>query len=117
MSRYMLSVVIDAAEYAKPLEERVEEPQYAATGRFNEEIKAEGAWVFAGGLDDVAAATGVDNTGADVLVTDGPFVETKECLGGFWVIEAPDLDAALKIAARASKACEAKIEIRAFDGA
>lgn len=115
MSQFMLSVVVDPSVYDIPLEEA--QPQYDATGRFNDELQAEGSWVFAGGLGRVDEATTVDGTGADVIVTDGPYAETKECLGGFWVVEAPDLDAAMKIAARASKVCEQKIEIRTFDGA
>ncbi len=114
MSKFMLSVVVDPTVYDIPLEEA--QPQYDATGRFNEELQAEGSWVFAGGLGRVDEATTVDGTGTDVIVTDGPYAETKECLGGFWVVEAPDLDAAMKIAARASKVCEQKIEIRTFDG-
>lgn len=114
MSQYLLSVVVDPSVYDIPLEEA--QPQYEATGRFNEELKAEGSWVFAGGLGRVDAATTVDGTGSDVIVTDGPYAETKEYLGGFWVVEAPDLDAVLKIAARASKVCEQKIEIRTFEG-
>lgn len=113
MAHYMLSVVIDSSVYDTPIEESA---SYEATGKFNDELRAEGSWVFAGGLERIESATVVDNTGVDVIVTDGPFVETKEYLGGFWVVEAPDLDAALKIATRASKACEAKIEIRPFDG-
>ena len=115
MTQYLLSVVVDPSAYDIPPEEA--QPQYDATGRFNDELQAEGVWVFAGGLGRVDEATTVDNTGADVIVTDGPYAETKECLGGFWVVEVPDLDAALKIAARASKVCEQKIEIRTFDGA
>lgn len=115
MSKYLLSVVVDASVYDIPLEDA--QPQFDATERFNDELKAEGSWVFAGGLGRLDEATTVDNTGFDVVVTDGPFAETKEFLGGFWVVEAPDLDAALKIAARASKVCEQRIEIRTFDGA
>ncbi|GAB88796.1 YciI family protein [Gordonia rhizosphera] len=115
MAHYMLSVIGDPSVYDIPPEEA--QPMYEETGRFNDELKAEGAWVFAGGLGRPDAATTVDNTGSDVIVTDGPFAETKEFLGGFWVVEAADLDAVLKIAARASQACGAKIEIRTFDRA
>ncbi|NLE78414.1 MAG: hypothetical protein GX610_02360 [Rhodococcus sp.] len=115
MTQYLLSVVVDASVYDIPLEEA--QPQFDATEKFNDELKAEGAWVFAGGLGRPESATTVDGTGTDVTVTDGPFQETKEFLGGFWVVEAPDLDAVLKIAARASKVCEQRIEIRPFDGA
>lgn len=115
MSQYVLSVIIDPSLYDVPADES--QAQMDETGRFNDELKAEGSWVFAGGLGRHDEATMVDNTGGDVIVTDGPFLETKEVLGGFWVVEAPDYDAVLKIAARASKACGAKLEIRTFDGA
>ena len=77
-------------------------------------MRAAGAWVFAGGLMPIDATTCVDNTKGQNLVTDGPFAESKEYLGGFWVIEAPDLDAALKWAAEGSKACGGKVEVRPF---
>lgn len=115
MAQYLLSVIVDSSVYDIPDEEA--QPQFDETGRFNEELKAEGSWVFAGGLGRPDEATTLDNTGGEVIVTDGPFLETKEFLGGFWVVEAPDFDAVLKIAARASKACGAKLEIRTFDGA
>lgn len=115
MSQYLLSVHSSTADYEAPIEER--EPQYAAVGAFNDEIVAEGVWVFAGGLKPIEATTTVDASGADVVTADGPYLETKEYLGGFWVIEVPDLDAALKIAARASKACGNKVEVRPFEGA
>jgi hypothetical protein len=115
MTQYLLSVVVDASVYDMPEEEAQE--SYAETGKFNDELKAEGSWVFAGGLGKPDEATTVDNTSGAVSVTDGPFVETKEFLGGFWIVEAADRDAVLKIAARASKACRAKVEIRTFDGA
>ena len=81
---------------------------------FNERLIAEGYWVFAGGLADTDAATVVDNRGEQVVFSDGPFVESKEYLAGFWVWEAPDLDVVLKLAAEASKACDRKIEVRPF---
>ncbi|NMN99528.1 YciI family protein [Antrihabitans stalactiti] len=115
MAQYLISVIVDESVYDLPQEEK--EKSWDATGVFNEELKAEGSWVFAGGLGRPEEATVVDNRGSDVIVTDGPFLETKEFLGGFWVVEAPDLDAVLKIAARASKACGARLEIRSFDDA
>ena len=81
---------------------------------FNKGLVESGSWVFAGGLEPPSAATVVDATGAEVLVTDGPYAETKEQLGGFWVIEAPDLDAALEIAKRGSAACLGAVEVRPF---
>lgn len=81
---------------------------------FNERLIAEGYWVFAGGLADTESATVIDNRGEQAVLTDGPFVESKEYLAGLWVWEAPDLDVALKLATEASKACDRKIEVRAF---
>ena len=86
----------------------------AALDAFNERLQAEGYWVFAGGLGSPDPATVVDNRGGDHLVTDGPFVESKEYLGGLWIIEAPDLDVALKLAADGSRACNRKVEVRPF---
>jgi hypothetical protein len=91
------------------------QPLYDAVDRFNEKLKAEGAWVFAGGLTGIESATTVDGTGEETVVTDGPFAESKEWLGGFWVIEAADLDAALRWAAEGSKACAGKVEVRPFE--
>jgi hypothetical protein len=86
----------------------------AALDAFNERLEAEGHWVFAGGLGATGSATVIDNRDGAGLVTDGPFVESKEYLGGFWVIEAPDLDVALKLATEGSKACNRKVEVRPF---
>jgi hypothetical protein len=105
--QYLVSVITDTAGLATPDEQ-------AAIDVFNDRLKAEGYWVFAGGLAAPSAATVVDNRGGEAIVTDGPFVETKEHLIGFWIIEAPDLDVALKLAAEGSKACNRKIEVRPF---
>ena len=80
----------------------------------NDELQAAGAWVFAGGLHPSSTATVVRADGGDVLVTDGPFVEGKEHIGGVWVIKAPDLDAALAWARKATRACTVPIEVRPF---
>jgi hypothetical protein len=82
---------------------------------FNDELRASGAWVFAGGLHPASTAT-VVRIGADdsVLTTDGPYIETKEQLGGFWIIKAPDLDAALALAAKGARACRLPVEVRPF---
>ncbi len=77
----------------------------AAIDAFNDRLQAEGHWVFAGGLAAPSAATVIDNRGGEPVFTDGPFLESKEYLAGFWIIEAPDLDVALKLAAEGSKAC------------
>jgi hypothetical protein len=105
--RYLLSVIHDQTELATP-------EQMAAIDVFNDQLQADGHWVFAGGLAFPDTATVVDNRDAAGLVTDGPFVESKEYLAGFWVIEAADLDVALTLAAGGSKACHRKVEVRPF---
>jgi hypothetical protein len=88
--------------------------EMAAIDTFNDGLRADGHWVFAGGLGAPDTATVVDGRGAEPMFTDGPFVETKEWLSGFWVIEAPDLDVALELAAAGSKACNRRVEVRPF---
>jgi len=88
----------------------------AETERYNERLQAEGHWVFAGGLKAPSTAVVVDGQGTQPVVTDGPYLESKEFIGGFWIIEAPDLDTALALAADASKACRGKVEVRPFEG-
>jgi hypothetical protein len=105
--QYLFSVIHDQAGLATPEE-------HAAIDVFNDRLQAEGHWVFAGGLASPNTATVIDNRGEEALVTDGPFIESKEYLGGFWVIEAPDLDVALELATEGSKACNRKIEVRPF---
>ena len=105
--QYLVSVIDDTTGSATPEE-------MAAIRAFNERVQAQGHWVFAGGLGAPATATVIDNRGEKGLVTDGPFVETKEYVAGFWVFEAPDLDVALALAADASKACRGKVEVRPF---
>ena len=116
MSQYLLSVHHDGVT-EMPTDEAVIAQMYAEVERFNEKLRAEGAWVFAGGLGPIEAATTVDATGAEAVVTDGPFTESKEYLGGFWVIEAADLDAALTWAKEGSAACQGKVEVRPFQDA
>jgi hypothetical protein len=105
--QYMFSVITDSPNLATPEED-------AAIDVFNERLQAEGHWVFAGGLGAPDSATVIDNRGAEAIFTDGPFVESKEYLAGFWIIEAADLDVALKLAAEGSKACNRKVEVRPF---
>ena len=105
--QYLISVIHDEASLATP-------DEMAAIDLFNERLQAEGHWVFAGGLAFPDAATVVDNRGEEALVTDGPFLESKEYLAGFWIIEAPDLDVALALAAEGSKSCNRKLEVRPF---
>jgi hypothetical protein len=112
MTQYLLSVWM--VEGQEPPPPDVIEQMYKAVDAFNNEVKAEGAWVFAGGLHPADTATVVRAHEGDVVTTDGPFAETKEQLGGFWVLNAPDLDAALALAERASAACGAPVEVRPF---
>jgi len=93
-------------------------PRLAAqVGRFNEELEAAGAWVFGNGLLPASSATVVRVAGGEVSMTDGPYAESKEQMGGFWVIEVPDLDVALDWARRGAAACEGPVEVRPFQGA
>ena len=107
--QYLVSVIDDTAVLATPDED-------AAIDAFNDRLKAEGHWVFAAGLAAPSSATVIDNRGGAALFTDGPYLETKEYLAGFWIIEAADLDVALKLAAEGSKACNRKVEVRPFAG-
>jgi hypothetical protein len=86
----------------------------AAIDVFNDRLKADGNWVFAGGLGSPGTATVIDNRRDEPMVTDGPFLESKEYVAGFWIIEAPDLDVALKLAADGSRACNRRVEVRPF---
>lgn len=105
--QYMVSVITDNADLATA-------DRMATIDIFNDRLQAEGHWVFAGGLGSPDVATVIDGRGGEPLITDGPFVETKEFIVGFWVIEAPDLDVALRLAAEGSKACDRKVEVRPF---
>ena len=105
--QYLVSVIFDSDGLAT-------EDEHAAIDVFNDRLVAEGHWVFAGGLAAPSSATVIDNRGAEAMFTDGPFLESKEYLAGFWIIQAPDLDVALKLAAEGSKACNRKVEVRPF---
>jgi len=115
MNQYLLSVHMVEGEDAYSSEDEMQ-AAFAAVDTFNTKLQDQGVWVFAGGLQPADLATVVDGTGPDVVVTDGPFSEAKEHIGGFWVIEAPDLDAALRWAAEGSAACRGKVEVRPFQG-
>ena len=105
--QYFVSVIHDAAGLATP-------DEMAAIDVFNDRLVAEGHWVFAAGLGGPGTATVIDNRRGEAVLTDGPFLESKEYLVGFWIIQAPDLDVALELAAEGSKACNRKIEVRPF---
>jgi len=107
MAQYLFSVLHHTANSGT-------EEEMIAIDAFNDQLKADGNWVFAGGLASPSTATVIDNRGAEAMVTDGPFLESKEYVAGFWVIQAPDLDVALRLAADGSKACYRRVEVRPF---
>ncbi|PZF84575.1 YciI family protein [Jiangella anatolica] len=105
--QFLVSVIDDRTNSAT-------EEELADIRAYNERIQADGHWVFAGGLGGPESATVIDNRHGEALMTDGPFVESKEFLAGFWVMEAADLDAALRLATEASRACNRRVEVRPF---
>jgi hypothetical protein len=105
--QYLVSVITDTPSLATSDED-------AAIDTFNDSLQSAGHWVFAGGLAGPDSATVIDNRGAEPMLTDGPFLESKEYIIGFWIIEAPDLDVALRLAAEGSQACNRKVEVRPF---
>lgn len=113
MKQYMLSVYHPEIGPDTPPPENIEEIMRDVEA-VNQELRAAGAWVFAGGLHPSSTATVVRLEGGEVLSTDGPFVEGKEHIGGLWVIKAPDLDAALEWGRKATRACRVPIEVRPF---
>jgi len=115
MTQYMLSVhTVEGQD--NYMDDAAMQAAFKAVDQFNQELQSTGAWVFGCGLHPVNTATVVDGTKDETLITDGPFAESKESLGGFWVIEAADLDAALALADKASKACAQPVEVRPLQG-
>ena len=112
MTQYLLSVHSVEGE-APPTPEAMEQ-MFKDVDAVNQKMMDQGAWVFGGGLHPVDTATVVRVENGEVITTDGPFAEAKEHLGGFWIIQAPDLDAALKWAAEATVACQGPVEVRPF---
>lgn len=109
MAQYLLSVLNDTTDLATAEE-------MAAIDVFNEQLQADGHWVFAGGLASPSTATVVDGRDGEAVFTDGPYLESKEHIVGFWIIQAPDLDVALRLAAQGSKHCNRRVELRPFLG-
>jgi hypothetical protein len=114
MAKYLLSVHSVEGEVGDPMTEQEMQQFMGRVGVLEEEMKAEGAWLFGGALHDAETATVVRVSNGEVLTTDGPFVEAKEHLGGFYLIEADDLDAALGWASKTSAAVSKPIEVRPF---
>ncbi len=115
MARYLLSVWHDG-DYEIDFEAPDVRRRVAQVEEFNTQVQAAGAWVFAGGLEPPPSATVLRSTDGDVSVTDGPYSGSKTQMGGFWIIEAADRDAALDWARRAAIACEDPVEVRPFQG-
>jgi hypothetical protein len=117
MPQYLLSMWLDDdygdVDFSSPEMQRIG----AKIGALDTEMEKAGAWVFGIGLRPASSATVVRATGGEVSMTDGPYAETKEQMGGFWLIKAADLDAALEWAAKATAACERPIEVRPTDDA
>ena len=110
MKQYMLSVHHVEGE-AVPDNETIQQ-MFKDVDAFNTEAQEQGAWVFACGLEGRDTATVVREQDGQIVTTDGPFAESKEFLGGFWILKAPDLDAALAWAEKATRACRAPVEVR-----
>ncbi len=115
MSQYLLSVWHDDS-YEVDFESPDAQRMFAQVDAFNDKIQESGVWVFGGGLHPASSATVIRSSDGDVSMTDGPYAESKEQMGGFWVIEAPDLDAALEWARQGAAACEGPVEVRPFHG-
>lgn len=113
MSQYLLSVWGDPAELENVPPEEMQQA-YEDVDKFNVKLQEKGAWVFAGGLHTPDTATVVRAENDEIVTTDGPFAEAKEHIGGFWIIEAADLDEALSWAREATVACKAPVEVRPF---
>lgn len=105
--RYLCSVIDDTTNSATPAE-------MAAIDQFNDQLVADGRWVFAGGLAAPATAAVVDGRHGRSVVIDGPFVEAKEYFGGFWVFDAPTEEVARALALAGSHACNRRVELRPF---
>lgn len=119
MPQYLLSLPHDTDESPtlETMDPAEAEAAMAAAGAFIDELMGSGAFVFAGGLHPPSTAVTVDNTGDSLVRTDGPFVEAPEYLGGFWVIEVADQEAAVDWASKASRALESRVEVRALQEA
>jgi hypothetical protein len=113
MKQYLLAVHSVEGE-PTPSDEEMQ-TSFARVDKVNAELMAAGAWVFGGGLLPADSATVVRVENGTTTMTDGPFAETKERLGGFWVLRLADLDEALRWASRCAEACMAPVEVRPFD--
>jgi hypothetical protein len=116
MAQYLLSAHTVEGKARTPMTEAETKQFMERVHALEEEMKSEGAWLFSGRLHGPDTATVVRVSDGELLTTDGPFAESKEHLGGFYIIEAEDLDAALAWASKVTGAIEAPIEVRPFAG-
>jgi len=113
MPQYLLSVHGNEEQYAAVAPDDVAR-MHAQVGAFNSDLLDAGVFVFGGGLQPDVTATVVSSDGVEITMTDGPYLEAKEHIGGFWIITADDLDDALEWAAKGSAACMGPVEVRPF---
>jgi hypothetical protein len=116
MTYYLLSVHSVEGEVREPMTDEELAQSHQQLGVLEQELKSAGAWVFSGRLHEPATATVVQVAGGEVVTTDGPFVESKEHLGGFYIIQADNLDDGLGWASRVTGAIKVPIEVRPFAG-
>jgi hypothetical protein len=114
MARYLLSVHSTESDHEWDLDDPALQRRVAKVDAFNAKVVDTGAWVFGGGLEAASSATVVRAHEGSTAITDGPYLESKEHIGGFWIVDVPDLDAALRLAEEASAACEEAVEVRPF---
>jgi hypothetical protein len=114
MPRYLLSAFSVDGQAREPMTAEQMQHSWQAIQALEAEMQSAGAWVFSGRLHDADTATVVRVSGGEVLTTDGPFVEAKEHIGGFYIIEAADLDSALRWASRVTRTISAPIEVWPF---
>ena len=115
MAHYLISVWHDEEyelDFTTPEAQRI----HSQVGALNEELERAGVWVFAAGLEPASSST-VIRAGDGVSMTDGPYAETKEQMGGFWIVDVADLDTALDWAGKAGAACELPVELRPMQSA
>ena len=112
MPQYMLSVMFDETA-PLPADDEMQQ-MFKDVDVVNQEMQSTGAWVFGGGLHPTSTATVVQAKDGDIVTTDGPYAESKEVLGGFWIIKAENLDEALAWARKATVACRGPVEVRPF---
>lgn len=114
MKHYLLSIEQPDGGPAAP---EILEPVMRDVAAFNEELRAAGAWVFAGGLDRAEASVVVRFHGDDVVTTDGPYEREDEHAGGICIVAAPDYDAAIEWGRKLARATTLPVEVREFQGA